>query len=187
MFHGIKIVEPAEGIRALKLVSTAIIGLVVTSGSADNDAQASIDAAFPLDRPVLVTDIRTALATAGEEGTLKPALEAIADQSTPIMVVVRVAEGADAAETETNVVGGYVDGTYSGIEALKAAETELGVRPRILGAPGLDTQAAIEALVVAAKKLRGFVYAQAEGADPATALVYRGNFAHRELMLIWLV
>ena len=36
-----------------------------------------------------------------------------------------------------------------------------------------------------AKKLRGFVYAAAEGGSVAEAITYRENFGHRELMLIW--
>lgn len=178
MFHGIKVVEPATGARQLAQVATAVIGLVATAEDADAEA-------FPLDRPVLVTDIRTAIGNAGQTGTLLSALEAIADQVTPILVVVRVAEGVDAGETETNVIGGVTDGAFTGIEALLAAESVIGLRPRILGAPGLDSQAVIEAMVIAAKKLRGFVYASATGADTAAAVLYRANFSARELMLIW--
>jgi len=144
-----------------------------------------VDEPFPLDRPVLVTDIRDAISKAGDGGTLLPTLEAIADQVTPVLVVVRVAEGADDAATAVNVIGDVVDGQGSGIQALLAAEAETGVRPRILGAPGLDSQDVTEAMVVAAQKLRGFVYAAAIGADTAAAVLYRGNFAARELMLIW--
>ncbi|MBD59025.1 MAG: phage tail protein [Citromicrobium sp.] len=144
-----------------------------------------VDEPFPLNRPALVTDIRDAIGKAGDDGTLKPTLEAIADQATPILVVVRVEEGADDAATATNVIGGVTDGQFTGVEALLAAEAEVGVRPRILGAPGLDSQAVVEAMVVAARKLRGFVYAAAKGEDTAAALLYRKNFAARELMLIW--
>ncbi|QQN73159.1 phage tail sheath subtilisin-like domain-containing protein [Croceicoccus sp. YJ47] len=177
-FHGIKVNELAAGVRALQSVATAVIGLVATV----DDAEA---AAFPLDRPALVTDIRAALAKAGTTGTLSHALAAITDQASPVIVVVRVAEGIDADDTETNVIGGVTDGQFTGIEALLGAEAALGVRPRILGAPGLDTQAVTDALVTAAQKLRGFVYAAAQGTDAAAAVTYRGNFGARELMLIW--
>lgn len=177
-YHGIRVVEPAEGIRALKLVATAVIGLVATAADAD-------DTAFPANRPALVTDMRDAIAKAGTSGTLAPALAAIADQASPIIVVVRVPEGADAAETETNIIGGGTDGSFTGLEALRAAETELGVRPRILVAPGHDTQPVTEALVTVAQRLRGFVYAAAAGTDTASTLAYRANFSQRELMLIW--
>lgn len=178
MLHGIKVNEPITGARALARVATAVIGLVATAADADA-------VAFPLDRPVLVTDIRAAIGKAGEDGTLAKSLNAIADQVTPIIVVVRVAEGADAAGTDANVIGDVVNGQGTGIQALLAAESELGVRPRILVAPGLDTLAVTQELVVVAQRLRGFVYAQAAGADVAAALLYRANFAARELMLLW--
>ena len=191
MLHGIKVNEPLTGARALQMVATAVIGMVVTSSSATPERQTALDAAFPLDRPVLVTDIRSAISTAGEEGTLLPALEAIADQVTPVMVIVRVptGEGVDEAavalDQSDKVIGSIVDGRGTGLQALLAAEGEVGLRPRILGAPGLDDQLVTEELTIIAKKLRGFVYAAAEGADAAAALVYRENFSARELMLIW--
>lgn len=169
----------------------AVANTGASDGSGEVDAlpatalAGGVDEPFPLNRPTLVTDIRDAIGKAGDDGTLKPTLQAIADQATPIVVVVRVEEGADDAATATNVIGGVTNGQFTGIEALLAAEAEVGVRPRILGAPGLDSQAVVEAMVVAAKKLRGFVYAAAIGADTAEALVYRQNFAAREVMLVW--
>jgi phage tail sheath protein FI len=191
MLHGIRVNEPVTGARSLQLVATAVIGLVATSSAVAAEDQAAIDAAFPLDRPVLVTDIRAAIDAAGAEGTLKPALEAIADQVTPVLVIVRVAEGEGddpeeiAADQDLKVIGDIVDGQGTGIQALLAAESEVGVRPRILGVPGLDSQAVVNELVIAAQHLRGFVYAAATGADTAAAILYRAEFSARELMLIW--
>jgi phage tail sheath protein FI len=61
--HGITLTEISTGARTLTAVSTAILGLVATAPDADADA-------FPLDRPVLVTDIETAIGKAGLAGTL---------------------------------------------------------------------------------------------------------------------
>jgi phage tail sheath protein FI len=186
MLHGIKILEPTDGARPIMPVATAVIGLVATAGAAVGAPTAALDAAFPLDKPVLVTDVRSAIGKAGTTGTLKHALEAIADQCSPIVVVVRVDEGADAAETETNVIGDVTaDGQKTGIQALLAAEAQLGIRPRILGAPGLDTQAVTTELATIAQALRGFAYAAAIGADIPAAVLYRANFSARELMLIY--
>ena len=59
-------------------------------------------------------------------------------------------EGADdaekAADQISKVVGDYVGGQRTGIQALLAAEQQLGVKPRILGAPGLDSKPVAEAL-----------------------------------------
>lgn len=173
IIHGIKVTEVNTGARAILAASTAVIGLIAIASDADAEA-------FPAGEPVLVTDLSAAIAKAGHEGTLALALSAIADQSSPVVVVVRVAEGAGEEaeeETEANIL--------AGIDALVTAEAALGVRPRILGAPGLDTQPVAAKLVSVAQKLRAFVYAAAIGADVPAAILYRGGFAARELMLIW--
>lgn len=184
--HGINVSEPLAGTRPILERSTAVIGLVATAASAAGAPTVALDTAFPLNRPVLVTDVRTAIGVAGETGTLRPALEAIADQGSPIVIVVRVGVGADAAATSANVLGGMVDGKYTGMQALLAAEAQLGVRPRILGAPGLDTEIVTNKLVTIAKLLRGFAYASCDGVTTVgAAVVYAQSFNARELMLIW--
>ncbi len=185
-FHGIHVSEPVTGVRPILEKSTAIIGLIATATAAAGAPSAALDAAFPLNRPVLITDVRSAVGVAGTGGTLAKALGEIANQGSPLIIVVRVAAGADEAETTLNVIGGTTDGVYSGMQALLAAETQLGVRPRILGAPGLDTQDVTTALVIVAKRLRGFVYAACDGAlTVSAAILYREEFSDRELMLIW--
>lgn len=182
--HGITVTEVSDGSRTLSSVSTAIIGLIATG----TDADATV---FPLNRPALVTDIDAAIGKAGTTGTLKKALQAIADEAQPVIVVVRVEEGtgADAeaitADQTAKVIGTNVDGTKTGMQALLAAEAQLGVRPKILGAPGIDTKEVLTAFIVVAKRLRGFVYGAAQGATVAEAIAYRKAFAARELMLIW--
>ena len=176
--HGITLTEISEGARTLTAVSTAIIGLVATA----SDAVASV---FPLDTPVVISDVETAIGSAGSDGTLAKCLRAIADQARPIVVVVRVAEGVDDAETAANVIGTTLtDGKKTGMQALLAAQAQHGVKPKIIGAPGLETQAVTAALVVVAQKLRGFAYARALGDNVSAAATYRENFGARELMLL---
>ena len=185
MTHGLTLTESASTTRSIKTTSMAYVGLVATASAEAGAATAALDAAFPLNTPVLVTDIDAAAGQAGTGGTLAGALKAIAAITTPIVVVVRVPIGATEAETQTNVIGGKVGGAYTGLQALLSAETVLGVRPRILGAPGLDTQDVVEALVTVAKRLRGRVYARAIGESVAEVQAYRASFAQRELTLIW--
>ncbi len=97
--HGVRVVEVNEGTRTITTVSTAIIGMVCTADDADA-------AAFPLNRPVLLTDVTTAIGKAGKTGTLAASLDAIADQAKPLVVVVRVAQGETEAETTSNIIGG---------------------------------------------------------------------------------
>jgi len=186
MVHGLTITESASGPRALGAVSLAVIGIVATATAPAGEQADALDTAFPLNTPVLITGgVDIAAGNAGNAGTLGPALRAIGDQATPVVVVVRVAEGEDQAETEANVIGTTDGTTFTGLQALAVAEQRLGVKPQIIAAPGLDTQPVIEEMVSIAKKLRGFVYAAAEGDSVAEALTYRANFGHRELMLIW--
>ncbi|WP_448482896.1 phage tail sheath protein [Pseudoxanthomonas mexicana] len=177
--HGVRVVEINSGARPIRTVSTAIIGLVATGADADA-------VLFPLNKPALITDVKGAIGKAGATGTLAKSLQAIADQADPIVVVVRVEAGADDAATTTNVVGATTGGNYTGLQALLAAQAQLGVKPRILGCPGLDTQAVAVALAVVAKKLRAFAYISAgTSASKEDAATYRETFSDRELMIIY--
>ncbi|HBB1441494.1 TPA: phage tail sheath family protein [Escherichia coli] len=72
--------------------------------------------------------------------------------------------------------------------ALLIAEQDdaIGYRPRIIAAPGLDTEAVTKSLCVIAEKLRAFVYAGCHNCKkPADAISYRARFNERELMLVW--
>jgi len=178
--HGVRVLEINEGTRPIRTVSTAVVGMVCTSSDADA-------VKFPLNKPVLLTDVLTASGSAGEQGTLARSLDAIADQASPVTVVVRVEEGADEAETTSNIIGGVTaGGQYTGMKALLAAEAQLGVKPRILGVPGLDSLPVTTELVAMAEKLRAFAYANAYGCETVSdAIAYRDGFGARELMLIW--
>ncbi|MCA3995647.1 phage tail sheath protein [Serratia marcescens] len=178
--HGVRVLEISDGTRVISTVSTAIVGMVCTA----EDADASV---FPLDTPVLITDVLAASGKAGKKGTLAASLRAIAEQAKPVTVVVRVATGKDAAETTSNIIGGAnAEGRYTGMKALLSAQAELGVKPRILGVPGLDNQEVATALAGICQQLRAFGYISAYGCKTVQeATKYRDNFSQRELMLIW--
>lgn len=178
--HGVRAVEINDGTRVISTVSTAIVGMVCTA----EDADASV---FPLDTPVLITDVLAASGKAGKKGTLAASLRAIAEQAKPVTVVVRVATGKDAAETTSNIIGGAnAEGRYTGMKALLSAQAELGVKPRILGVPGLDSLEVATALAGICQQLRAFGYISAHGCKTVQeAIKYRDNFSQRELMLIW--
>lgn len=169
--HGVRNVEATDGVRSLTTASTSVIGLVSTSADADADA-------FPPGERVLVTDIATAITKAGT-GLLKTVLEAIAAQATPVLVVVRAAIGVDATATEANVL--------AALEALLAAEADLGVKPRIIGAPGLETQPVATKIETILPKLRASGYAgtSIEVDVVADMSDYRDEFSGRELMLLY--
>ncbi len=64
-----------------------------------------------LNKPVLITNVQSAIAKAGKKGTLAASLQAIADQSKPVTVVVRVEDGTGddeetkLAQTVSNIIG----------------------------------------------------------------------------------
>lgn len=183
--HGVRVTELTEGTTSLRLVSTAIIGLVATASDADAEV-------LPFNKPVLFTSIAKAQAAAGTLGTLKGALEAIADQARPVLVIVRVPDGEGADEAAkvddliSKVVGENTGGKRTGIQALLGAEVATGVKPRILGAPGLDSKPVAEALTAVAEDLRAMAYVSAHGAeDVSEATAYAEGFGKRETMVIW--
>ncbi|GLR09057.1 phage tail protein [Mixta theicola] len=178
--HGVRVVEINDGTRTISTVSTAIVGMVCTAEDADATA-------FPLNKPVLITNVLSAIGKAGVKGTLAAALQAIADQAKPVTVVVRVAEGETEAETTSNIIGTTDEnGQYTGMKALLSAQTELAVKPRILGVPGLDNLEVATALASICQQLRAFGYVTAYGCKTISeAMLYRENFSQRELMVIW--
>lgn len=67
-----------------------------------------------------------------------------------------------------------------------AAQSQLGVKPRILDVPGHDNKAVATELLSVAQSLRGFAYLSAYGCKTVQeAITYRENFSQREGMLIW--
>ena len=184
--HGVQVLEINDGTRVISTVSTAIIGMVCTASDADEKM-------FPLNVPVLITDVVAAAGKAGTKGTLSKALAAIGEQCKPVTVVVRVAEGegddeeAIQAAAISNIIGGADEnGQYTGLKALLTAKAVTGVKPRILGVLGLDTKEVAVALASICQQLRAFGYISAWGCKTLSdAIKYRDNFSQRELMLIW--
>lgn len=177
--HGVRVVEITGGSRPIRTISTAIIGLIATAPDADVTA-------FPLNTPVLVTNVYDALAKAGTQGTLAKSLNAIAKQTRPLIVVVRVEQSAEFATQTTNVIGTVLaNGQRTGLQALLSAQAMLGVKPRIIGAPGLDPQPVAAEMASIAQQLRAMAYASCWGCGTiAEATAYRDHFGARELMLI---
>ena len=194
--HGVEVIEVDTGIRPIQVVRSSVIGIVGTAPDADA-------AAFPLNEPVLIAGNRTEAAkldTLGNgNGTLPGALDAVFDQIGATVVVIRVDEGVDTAATVSNVIGGVdaTTGEYQGVQALLAAESKVGVQPRILIAPGFTshvtrnatTQVIEGAPVVAelqgiADRLRAIVIADGPNTTDAEAIAYAGLFGHRRTYVV---
>lgn len=129
--HGVEVLELDTGIRPIRTVRSAVIGLVGTAPEADATV-------FPINEPVLIPGSRAIAGQLGTTGTLPAAMDGIFDQVGATVVVVRVEEGADETATMSNMVG--TSTAYTGVHALLKAETSLGVTPKILIATGFTHQ-----------------------------------------------
>lgn len=142
----------------------ASTGAGVVAAAAAQALTGGVNEPFPLNTPIEIVGRRPA--GLGSTGTIPDALDDIFMQAGAVVVVVRVAEGANDAATLANIIGGIneVTGAYEGVQALLAAESQLALRPRILIAPGFTHQRSegsintvVSALLVVADRLRGVV------------------------------
>lgn len=182
--HGAEVLDVADGPRPVQTVATSIVGIVGTAPDAD-------PAVFPLNTPVLIANSQTKAAKLDMEGdragTLPDALKSILDQAGAVVVVVRVEEGETDAETVANVLGGVDSetGQYLGVHALRAAESVLGIKPKILIAPGFTHTRRVNALKTIAVTAQGSGYVTAPavgitggGGTGATAVAVLGTGAN---------
>lgn len=132
--HGVETIESTGGVRPVETIDTGVIGLIGTA----SDADAGL---WPLNTVVPVYGSRGAVQGLGVAGTLKDAIEGIFDQSSRVsqtILVVRVEEGANISATLSNIIGSQ--GTYTGMHALSTAQSEHGLVPKLLVAPGFTSQ-----------------------------------------------
>lgn len=178
--HGVEVIEMDGGPRPIKTAKSSVVGLIGTAPNADA-------AKFPLNTPVLIAGNRKDAAGLGNTGTLAAAVDGVFDQAGAMIVVIRVAEGATDAETFSNVIGGVDDatGAYEGVEAFLSAESVLGVKPRILIAPGFTNQTAIlTALVTIAERLRAVIIADGSNTNDSAAIQYAAGFGSDRIFLV---
>lgn len=145
------------------------------------------DEAFPLNTPVLVAGSRLEAAKLGSSGTLPDAIDAIFDQAGAMVVVVRVAEGVDAAATKTNIIGGVdeLTGQYKGVQAFLGAESIVKVQPKILIAPGWShDNAVVSEMMGIADRLRAVIIADGPNSSDQAAISYREKFGSARVYVV---
>lgn len=130
--HGTRVAESNETPVLVQIAQTAVVGLVGTAPDADA-------AKFPLNTPVLLKGTPTDAVGLGDTGTLKDAVDDVFDQIGAYVILIRVEEGLDAPATLSNLVGDAT--TLTGIHALKKAEAQLGIKPRLIAVPGYSAPA----------------------------------------------
>jgi phage tail sheath protein FI len=177
--------DPASLLVTCANTSTSTGASAVTATVKVQTLASGVDEAFPLNIPVLVTGSRmeaAGLDTIGsKEGTLPDAIDAIFDQSGAMIVVVRVAEGLDAAATKSNIIGSGM----TGVQAFLTAETVVKVKPRILIAPGFSQEEEVVAeLIGIADQLKAVIIADGPNTDDAAAITYRENFGSKRVYVV---
>lgn len=177
--HGVEVLQIDTGARPIQTVRSSVIGIVGTAPDA-------VAGDFPLNTPVLIAR-RSEIAALGTTGTLPAALDLIYDQAGAVVVVIRVAAGADERATIANVVGG-IDGSgnYLGVQAFLSAENAVGFAPRILIAPGFTHQRTSNGILTIPVTTQGSGYTTAPavtiaapptGGTQATAVAVLGTGA----------
>lgn len=169
--HGVRVLEINNGTRSIRTVETSIIGVVCTA----DDADATV---FPLNKPTQLIGVSRYLDKAGKTGTLARTLDAIKDQIEPIVYVIRVEDSDDEAELTGN--------TIKGLQKLLACKLHFGAKPKIIGAPELDTNLNVAVEIVAiADKLRAFAYVGCRHDSLSDVVQYRKNFGSKRVMIIY--
>lgn len=184
--HGISKKEPASGIIPMRDAETNTIALLAFSDDADPNI-------FPVNTPVLVTSINRALAASGTEGNLRASLETIAAITNPTLIVVRIEDPfTDEVFNQSKVIGSTLPtGQRTGLQAFLTAKSILGLTPKILIAPDVETPEVVQTLASICKKLRAYSYitprdqfgVMLETMEQVVA--YRDTLGFREIEIVW--
>lgn len=187
--HGVEVIQATDGARPIRTVRSAVIGIIGTAPGADADE-------FPLDTPVLIAGSQAKAAklftTGSVQGTLPVHVNQILAQTGALIVVIRVAPGLNEAATQAALIGGVngVTGVRTGMQAFLDAESQLGVRPRILIAPGWTHQISGAANPVAAafvpvlERLKGVAYIDGPSTTDAAAIAARAYYSSKRLIMV---
>ena len=172
---------PLSKAFAIEKVRSEAIAAAKVAGQSDAAAQTAADTA----ESTLLTNI------GADEGSLVAAIDGIFDQAGAAVVVIRVDQESTETATLTNVVGGVAsNGSYEGVSAFLAAESVLGVTPRIIVAPGFthqrdgDANAVVAEMVGIAERLRAVVIADGPSTTDADAITYRTDIGSRRVFVV---
>ena len=184
--HGIKALEPVSGALYVRETTSNIIGLLAFADDADEDF-------FPLDTPVRLSSVTSGIAKAGYEGNLRRSLETIQSIINATVVVVRIEDPFYGEGLNDSLVIGTTNsnGERTGLQAFLTAKSILGITPKIMIAPDVETPDVVQALIGINQKLRAFSYVTPRDTngnmlETAEEVVqYRDTLDAREVMLLW--
>ena len=175
--HGIEYIAVNDGIRT---IATRRMNTIHITGTAP-DADASV---FPVGKNVLIPGTTSMIASLGTTGTLSVAANLLNSMTKqlPFIIINRVEEGADDAETLANIIGG-IDadtGAYKGIERALLSEQDTTVKARIVIAPYFsNNKPVMDALIAVGDALRATPWGETDNAETtkyADAISYIQQF-----------
>lgn len=179
--HGTRLSESNETPVLVQVAQSAVVALLGTAPDAD-------PVKFPLNTPVLLKGTPTDAVGIGATGTLKDAIDDVFDQVGAYTILIRVEEGVDLAETMSNLVGDATE--LTGVHALLKAESMLGIKPRLIAAPGftsgdgLTANPVVSELAGVLEKLRAVAFVDGPDTDDATAILYRQMISSQRVYVV---
>ncbi|MBT9383332.1 phage tail sheath subtilisin-like domain-containing protein [Pseudooceanicola sp. CBS1P-1] len=180
--HGTRLQETSETPVLVQVSQSAVVGLLGTAPDADADT-------FPLNTPVLLAGDATLAASLGDTGTLKAAVDDVFDQVAPYTIVIRVEEGADDAETLSNLVGDATART--GVHALLKSLPVLGMKPRLIAFPGYSAPSdpatlnpVVAELVGVLEELGAVAFVDGPDTTDAEAVTYQALIGSERVYLV---
>lgn len=179
--HGSRLVESNETPVLVQVAQSAVVGLLGTAPDADPQK-------FPLNTPVLLAGNPAQAADLGDTGTLKDAVDDVFDQIGAYTILIRVEEGADLAGTMSNLVGDVTQ--LTGVHALKKAEAQLGIKPRLIAAPGFTSGDGVTANPVVAElvgvldELKAVAFVDGPDTTDADAIAYRSLIGSQRVYVV---
>ncbi len=199
--HGVEVIEIDDGARPIQTVKSSVIGLVGTAPKG------------PVNTPTLILGSRSeAVKIFGSDAnfSIPAALDGIFDQIGAMVVVINVADASNPNHlsagvldpskiTLSDIIGGVdnITGKYQGIQALLACQSEVGVQPRILIAPGFTHQTPVDAnkemianpvvaeLLTVAESLRAVIIADCPNTNQADAINYRNDWGSARIYSVY--
>lgn len=199
--HGVEIIEIDDGARPIQTVKSSVIGIVGTAPKG------------PVNIPTLILGSRSeAVKIFGDNQaySIPKALDGIFDQTGAMVVVINVADPDNSAHktsgvldptkiTLGDIVGGVDSetGKYKGVSALLAAQSEVGVQPRILIAPGFTHQTPLDEddepvanpvvseLLGIAESLRAVIIADCPNTNDTDAVNYREDWGSARIYPVY--
>lgn len=194
--HGVEVIELNDGARPIKSVKSSIIGLVGTAPKG------------PVNTPTLILGSRKkAVEIFGSDSSfsIPRALDGIFDQAGAMVVVINVADPNNSNHlssgnldpskiTASDIIGGVdeVTNQYKGMQSLLAAQSELGVTPRILIAPNFthdmpegNANPVVSEMLSIAESLRAIIITDLPNTNEKDALKYIQTFGSSRIYPIY--